>query len=307
MGIPSNMAQILLREHNYCAFAGDLLSIARQTVYLHPASAIALVKHECGKLNVGHFIESDDATRGSADQDYITDRSFYSLFCGMKYISMDVSGYEGADLIWDLCQPIPCELEDRFDIIYNGGCLDNIFDAATAIKNMSRMLRPGGRIFHLERSSRVHHAYLAYSLAWFHDYYALNNFADCKVYLTLWDNSRESPWDLYYYNPLMTKGDGTLEFYGQDRAYDARRQSHVVVIAEKGENSTWQHNPVQFQYRGPDAADPASAYVSSSMRFALHARPLLRFAGQPPAQDRQYVPCGVADALATLRSAAALE
>ena len=293
------MAQILLREHNYRAFSGNLLSIARQTVYLDQAAAVALVNRECGQLRTGHYLEIDTSTNNSLGHSYITDRAFYTLFSDIHYTSIDISAYEGAGIVWDLCQPIPSELEGGFDLIYNGGCLDNIFDPATAIKNMSRMLRPGGRIIHLERASRVHHAYVAYSMAWFHDYYAINDFADCKVYLTLWDRARESPWDVYCYNPLVVQ-DGRFEFYGQDRLYDPHRQSHVIVVAEKGADLTWHRSPVQFQYRGLDATDPNNVYVRNTARFNRSSRPLLQFPKPVPAQDPQYIPCGAVDVRAEL-------
>ncbi len=290
MGIASNMALILLREHRYRQFSGDLLSIGRQTCWLDEARATALVTRECGRLRPGHTIELDRETRAAHGVQFISDRSFYSLFCDVRYAAVDVSGYEGAEIIWDLCDPLPDQFAERYDIIYDGGALDNIFDPVTAIKNIARMLKPGGRVIHVDRISAVHHIYLSFSIAWFWDYYALNEFADCKVYLTLWDNTRESPWDVYYYDPLIVV-DGKLEYLGQPRGYDRGRQAHAVVIAEKGQGSTWHRNPVQFQYRSGAAA--TDVYARSAMRFAASARPLLAFDGAVPPQHPQYKPCGV--------------
>ncbi len=46
------------------------------------------------------------------------------------------------------------------------------------------MLR-GGRILHIECATGVPGAYLMYSPEWFFSYYAINNFIDCKVYVTI--------------------------------------------------------------------------------------------------------------------------
>lgn len=295
MGLTSNMALILLREHRYRPFSGNLLSIGRQTCWLDEARATALVARECGRLRPDRRIELDRATLAAQGTAFITDSSFYSLFCDIRYSAIDVSAYEGADVVWDLCEPVPEEFERRYDIVYDGGALDNMFDPATAIKNIARMLKPGGRVVHVERVSSIFHNYSSFSLAWFWDYYALNEFADCKVYLTLWDGARESPWDVYYLDPIAER-DGKPEYFGIPQSYDRRRDAHVVVVAEKGDASTWRRNPVQFTYRSGAAV--SDIYAMSALRFAASPRPLLAFGGAPAPQNTQYRPCGVANATA---------
>jgi len=280
----------MLQEHRYRPFAGDLLSVGRQTCWLDTAHAVRLVKRECNGLRLGHFIELDRETDAARGTDFITDRSFYSLFCDIRYAAIDVSAYEGANVIWDMCAPVPAEFEERYDLIYDGGSLDNVFDPPTAIRNIARMLRPGGRVIHVDRVSAIFHNYWALTPDWFWDYYALNEFADCKVYLTLWDAARESPWDIYYFDPVVA-GNGKLEYYGEPRPHDRHREAHVVVIAEKGTNSTWNRNPVQYGYRSGSAV--SEIYARSAQRFAVSPRPVLSFTGSPPLQHTQYRPCGV--------------
>jgi SAM-dependent methyltransferase len=287
MGIPSNLALLLLKEHNYAPFTGRLLSVGRQTVYLTKDEAFALIERYCGGIRNDHFVQIDEQTRGSKNGEFITDLSFYSLFSNIEYKALDISVYEGADIVWNLCEPLPEAMIEQYDVLINGSCLDNIFDPATAIKNMSRLLNPGGRIIHIERVSRIHHAYVAFSLSWFHDYYAINNFADCKVYLSLWDENSENPWDLYLYDPIIEDN----EFFGQDQSYDPLRQSHAIVIAEKGPHSSWDRSPVQFQYRHWPTGS-LDIYREASRRFRDHPRPVFSFPDNIPLQNPQYRPCG---------------
>lgn len=92
-------------------------------------------------------------------------------------------------------------MADNFDFIYDGSTLDNVFDPAAALRNVVRLTRPGGRLFHVNRASRAHNVYVAFALS-FHDYYSINEFDDCQVYLAQWDNDRiTSRWDLYHYRP----------------------------------------------------------------------------------------------------------
>jgi SAM-dependent methyltransferase len=293
VGLPSQLAVLLLREHRHRPIQGTLLSIGRQTAYFTPAEAAALVKCELGltPLAQERALEIDGKTRGSAGQAFITDRAFYSLFSGAAYRCLDISSYEGADIVADLCAPIDPDLEGRFDFIVDGSCLDNMFDPAAAIRNLARLLKPGGRIVHVNRASRRHNVYVAFALSWFHDFYAVNEFADCQVYLAQWDGDQmQARWDLYHYEPVRLR-DGRLTYFGQDRWYHPWREAHAVVVAQKGERSTSDRSPVQFEYRQgirhqeidgkceivpqglpEDAGDP---YVASSVRFQRSGRPLL--------------------------------
>lgn len=60
--------------------------------------------------------------------------------------SLDVSDWEGADILWDLNQPIPPELEARFTVLFDGGSLEHIFNAPVALTSYMRMVRPGGHL-----------------------------------------------------------------------------------------------------------------------------------------------------------------
>src|SRR5262249_41628644 len=154
----------------------------------------------------------------------------------------------------------------------------------------ARMLKPGGRIIHVDRASRRHNVYVAFALSWFHDFYAVNDFADCQVYLAQWDGEQpQARWDFYHYEPAQMR-DGQLTYFGQDCWYHPWREAHAVVIAEKGMRSSSDRSPVQFEYRPnirfvdvggkreiapqtvpEDASDP---YLASAARFRRSGRPL---------------------------------
>ena len=83
---------------------------------------------------------------------------------------------------------------------------------------------------HIDRASRRHHIYVAFALSWFHDYYAINDFEDCQVYLAQWDEqSLDLRWDFYHYEPVREQ-DGILTYFGQDRYYYPWRDAHALVI-----------------------------------------------------------------------------
>jgi hypothetical protein len=59
--------------------------------------------------------------------------------------SMDFSSYEGASVVHDLNKPVPKELHGQFDIVFDGGTLEHVFDFPTAIRGAMELVRVGGR------------------------------------------------------------------------------------------------------------------------------------------------------------------
>lgn len=70
---------------------------------------------------------------------------------GFKNIeTMDVLDYEldseRGGIIHDLNHPIPAELEEQFDFIYDGGTSEHVLNVTMSLQNIYRMLKPGGRV-----------------------------------------------------------------------------------------------------------------------------------------------------------------
>ena len=175
---------------------------------------------------------------------FIGHQTTFGKELGLKHKVLDQSDYEGAEIIWDLGYPVPQDLHDRFDFIYNGGCLDNMFNPAVAMMNFTKMLKPGGRLVCMESASSFNSAYLMYSPGWFWDYFDVNNFVDWRVYICSYKNSRElmyGPWKWFEYDMPKNKNGPAPE----------TRNNHVLVvsIAEKGELTTPDRQPLQYQYR----------------------------------------------------------
>lgn len=119
-------------------------------------------------------------------------KDFFKLL-GFKNINvMDISAYEGADIVWDLNTPVKDELCSRFDYIIDGGTLEHVFNVPTALNNISRMLKVGGKVYHyIPAASYINHGFYSASPSLFTDYYRANGAAveDCN--LVLWSKNYE--------------------------------------------------------------------------------------------------------------------
>jgi hypothetical protein len=58
--------------------------------------------------------------------------------------SIDASDYEGATVVHDMNRPIGVDLHNRFSVVFDGGCLEHIFDVRQALLNCMDMVQVGG-------------------------------------------------------------------------------------------------------------------------------------------------------------------
>ena len=275
MGLLVPLIEVLLEEHKFKPITGKVLFIGRQTVFLDAAKHEALLKRH-GLANLANSpVEYDQETRGAQGQRLITDRYFMKSLGVDKVDFLDVTDYECADIIHDLGTPIPEKLRDSYDFIYNGGCFDNMFNPGVAIMNLSKMLRPGGRIVCMESASSWKSPYLIYTPGWFYDYYVVNGFLDCKIYLMSYGGRHDDliygPWNLYYVN---------LDANPNGAPPETTHDNHLIVvsIAEKGSTSTCDVQPIQAQYR--TKIEWVDDFKAKSAQVKKHPRPLLEAGSQ---------------------------
>ena len=72
---------------------------------------------------------------------------FFEALGAERVDTIDHSDYEGAKFVHDLNQPIPSEWREQFDVVYDGGTLEHVFNFPTALRNSMELLKPGGRLF----------------------------------------------------------------------------------------------------------------------------------------------------------------
>ena len=173
----------------------------------------------------------------------MTDATFFKML-GVKNIwAIDHSDYEGAEVIANLNQPLPENLYGIADFIFGGSVCDNVFDPAMYLRNVSRMLKPGGRLVDQNIITDSYHPYAILTTAWYYDYFVINKFADCKIYVI----ECSSPLNFY---GLDADEDSDVIFNFKPRDID--HAVGIFLIAERGIDSTFDVNPSQDQYRGAD-------------------------------------------------------
>ena len=97
--------------------------------------------------------------------------------------SMDISNYEGANLIYDLNNPI--DLGRTYDLVIDGGTLEHIFNVPIALENISSLLKVGGKIIHFSpANNHMGHGFYQFSPELFASFYSTNNgYTDTQIFL----------------------------------------------------------------------------------------------------------------------------
>jgi hypothetical protein len=247
MGLGGQAIDAIGREHAYRPITGDVVFIGRQTVYFSPQDLARRLRDHCGEVDEG-VIEVDRSTlyRNLAGE-LATDRSIVRAL-GVppeRIKALDVSPYEGAEIIHDLNQPIPDALRASADFIVDGSTLDNVFDPAMALRNYADMLRPHGRLIAINAWNLRDSTYTACSPSWYLDYFVANGFADCKVYVCV---GADRGTNVYWLDPTLV-GLGKMQVRTPIFATWWRRP-FVLVFAEKSATPGAPVIPTQSDYRG---------------------------------------------------------
>jgi|FEC22Drversion2_1045045.scaffolds.fasta_scaffold00324_45 SAM-dependent methyltransferase len=252
MGIGISYAEMLVREHAHKPLRGRVLTIGRQTMWFPPETALDIVRATgiaCNGVDPSQLATEKDTLNVATGAKCIKDNAFFSLLGIDDLQSLDWSDYEGASILHDLNSPLPKNLEGIADVIIDGSSLDNVWNPALALQSLTRMLRPGGRLFALNMGSDHFGPYTIFTPPWFFDYCVINNFVDCRVYAQI--SKPDGPYNVLTIDPATLASDPSSwarNLAGLDPSY----QVGIYLFAEKGPNTTWDATPIQqFYQSGP--------------------------------------------------------
>jgi SAM-dependent methyltransferase len=143
VAVTATTAEFLAEARRDGADFGRTLTIGRQACFVGPLALRAILRRNGlwppGESRRAFMRRFADGPPWFADP--------YLQALGAREVrALDVSDYEGADIVHDLNEPVPEELHGRFDVVFDGGSLEHVFDLPTALRSYMRMVSPGGRL-----------------------------------------------------------------------------------------------------------------------------------------------------------------
>jgi SAM-dependent methyltransferase len=175
MGLTLNVAVVLHEWLRRSGGGGRLLSFGAQSLQFDAPAFIAAT--------------GERAFSGTAQS--------YFAVCGYPdNRALDVSGFEGAEIIFDLNEGrTPADLLGGFDAVFNGGTIEHVFHVPNALAHVTRLLRPDGLAIHLSPCHNwVDHGFYQFSPTLFFDYYEAAGFQPLESAVFLFERDVRAPW-----------------------------------------------------------------------------------------------------------------
>jgi SAM-dependent methyltransferase len=130
MALEITAAALLLKMRRDGVVPGRVLTLGHQHTHIDPPTYRRIL----GRLN----LPPSDRVPVFADD-------LLKTMGATEVESLDASTYEGATRLHDLNQPVPRDWHEQFDLVFDGGTLEHVFNVGTALKSCMQMVKPRGR------------------------------------------------------------------------------------------------------------------------------------------------------------------
>ena len=138
MGLDTNAVKFLISARKMGVKFGRTVMLGRQNLNVFSGMVSAMLE----KDGVATEKFQEPHQRPS-----VYGEPFFEALGATQVDSLDNTDFEGAKFIHDLNQPIPNDWKEQFDVVYDGGTLEHVFNFPAALRNAMELLRPGGRLF----------------------------------------------------------------------------------------------------------------------------------------------------------------
>jgi hypothetical protein len=116
----------------------DVITIGRSQLMIDAASLAETLEHFGIAADPGKF------PRGGPPPPF--GETLFRWLGARQVDAMDASDYEGANVIADLNDPVPEPYRARYNLIYDSGSMEHIFNIPQVLKNYMEMARVGGNV-----------------------------------------------------------------------------------------------------------------------------------------------------------------
>lgn len=101
-----------------------------------------------------------------------------------KVSGLDYDDFEGADIVCDLNLPISEDNIEKFDVVFDGGTMEHVFNVKCFLENIDRLLCLGGIVIHeVPSSNAIDHGFYSFSPTLFLDYYTKQGYEVIEIFL----------------------------------------------------------------------------------------------------------------------------
>jgi len=269
MGILKHHLDILFSEASKNNFVSGkkVLCLGQQAVYLKLDEVYKLANQHKELLLSDLPKDFDTKNKipswnGTKSENNTNAQTIFKLLGASKVSIADISEYENPDFLINLNDPIESSLADKFDVIFDCGTLEHIFDIPTALWNLVTMLKTDGVLYiAVPASNAIDHGFYSFSPGLFFDYFNANGFKVLGCYL------KEG-------SPLFYKKRGKLYKYneiGNEIPILSSASIETIAIVKKLHSKELVTKPIQNVYikKSSKTASKVSTFKKKIMGYAF--------------------------------------
>lgn len=161
MGIEVQSVRLMLLAREMGVDFTDTLTIGRQRMMVTEKQVAA------GFGDFGEALPPEAIRAVAGVDDPFSDALFHRLGAG-TVTALDYSDYEGATLIQDLNKPLDPATTRRFSVVFDGGTIEHVFNAPTALATLMQLPKVGGHlILALPANNEMGHGFYQFSPEFF--------------------------------------------------------------------------------------------------------------------------------------------
>jgi hypothetical protein len=274
VGVTETTAEFLIEARGQGVDFDKTVTVGRQTLAFGPRRLKQLLRRH-GRLPTR--ADERDLLREFREAPWVIDPLLRVLGAG-SIDAIDISRFEGATLTHDLNDPLPKELEGRFDLVFDGGSLEHIFNVPMALRNYMRMPRVGGRLIIVAPANNYFgHGFYQFSAELFFRVFSeVNGFAVERMQIAESDLERSRPifgaripfeWSGGRYSVMDPQSIGDRVQLVNDQPAVLLVQARRTHLAEPLERSPQQSDYAARWIQGARDGDPLRPTIATS-RYA---------------------------------------
>jgi hypothetical protein len=95
---------------------------------------------------------------------------------------LDISNFEGANVVHDMNTPIPPDLHERYCLVFDNGTMEHCFDVAQFMVNIHRLVAPEGLVIQSNPTNNyVNHGFYQFSPNFYLAFYLQNGYEILRI------------------------------------------------------------------------------------------------------------------------------
>ncbi|MBI1842883.1 MAG: hypothetical protein HYR88_18745 [Verrucomicrobia bacterium] len=168
MGLDIHGLKLLLNAKQSGAPFDRVLTFGRIEMAVSPERAASLLRSR------GFASQPVEALARSTPPWYA--ESVFEALGAKEVVSLDASPYQSASIVHDMNQPIEDRHKARFDVLFDGGSIEHVFNFPVAIRNCMELVKPGGSmIIHTAANNCMGHGFYQFSPELFYRVFSAAN------------------------------------------------------------------------------------------------------------------------------------